>query len=69
MLTRDQIEQNKQKFLELIASIQIDGADTEGLVNYLFSTDFFTAPASTIYHCNYDGGLCEHFLNVYFNLE
>lgn len=69
MLTRDQIEQNKQKFLELIASIQIDGADTEGLVNYLFSTDFFTAPASTIYHCNYDGGLCEHSLNVYYNLE
>ena len=26
------------------------------------------APASTKYHCGYEGGLCEHSLNVYFNL-
>ena len=68
MLTKEQIEANKQRFLELISEIKIPGADTEGLVNYLFTTDFFTAPASTIYHCNYDGGLCEHSLNVYDNL-
>ncbi len=27
--------------------------------------DFFTAPASTKYHGNYTGGLCEHSLDVY----
>ena len=27
-------------------------------------TDFFTAPASTIYHSNFEGGLLEHSLNV-----
>ncbi|MBR4503159.1 MAG: HD domain-containing protein [Clostridia bacterium] len=27
--------------------------------------DFFTAPASTRYHGNYPGGLCEHSLDVY----
>ena len=28
-------------------------------------TDFFTAPASTKYHCAHEGGLLEHSLNVY----
>lgn len=68
MLTQEQMEQNKQRFLQLISSIDIEQADTEGLVNYLLTNDFFTAPASTIYHCNYEGGLCEHSLNVYDNL-
>ena len=29
------------------------------------NSDFFTAPASTKYHSAYEGGLCEHSLNVY----
>lgn len=65
MLKPEQIELNKQTFLKLIAQINIDGADTEGLVNYLIAGDFFTAPASTVYHCNFEGGLCLHSLNVY----
>lgn len=32
-------------------------------------SDFFTAPASTKYHCSYEGGLCEHSLNVFENLK
>ena len=69
MLTKDQIEQNKMRFLNLIAEINIEGADTQGLVEYLDNGDFFTAPASTLYHCNYTGGLCEHSLHVYDILE
>ena len=65
MLTPEQIEQNKIEFLKLIAEINIEGADTQGLVEFLDSGDFFTAPASTMYHCNYKGGLCEHSLHVY----
>ena len=32
---------------------------------YLEETDFFTAPSSTAFHCNYPGGLVEHSLNVH----
>lgn len=35
------------------------------LLNWLESTDFFVAPASTRFHGNYEGGLCEHSLAVY----
>lgn len=35
------------------------------LLTWLESTDFFTAPASTRFHGNYEGGLCEHSVNVW----
>lgn len=35
------------------------------LLNWLLSTDFFEAPASTKYHGNYAGGLALHSLNVF----
>lgn len=65
MLTNEQIEKNKIEFLKLISEITIEDADTQGLVDFLDSTDFFEAPASTKYHCSYKGGLCEHSLHVY----
>lgn len=65
MLTAEQIELNKSRYLQLISTIEIEGADTQGLVDYLLTSDFFTAPASTLYHSNYEGGLCQHSLNVY----
>ena len=73
MLTNEQIIQNKMTFLKLISEIDIPGADTQGLVGFLDTPDdkgmnFFNAPASTIYHNNYEGGLCEHSLNVYYTL-
>ncbi|MBQ3066369.1 MAG: hydrolase [Clostridia bacterium] len=45
--------------------IKREGADK--LLDYLASPgcDFFTAPASTRFHGAYEGGLCEHSLNVY----
>lgn len=69
MLNKDQIEKNKLTFLQLIGEINIPGADIQGLIGFLESSDFFYAPASTIYHNNYEGGLCEHSLNVYYNLK
>lgn len=56
----------KNKFIEIFnKNITRDGADK--LLAYLSSPncDFFTAPASTKFHCSYEGGLCEHSLNVY----
>ncbi|MEG2098131.1 MAG: hydrolase [Pseudoflavonifractor sp.] len=46
------------------ANIHRDGA--EALLDYLeHKSDFFTAPASAGFHGAYEGGLCEHSLNVY----
>ena len=57
---------NKERFISIYREkIHRDGADK--LLDYLMSEscDFFTAPASTRYHGNYEGGLVEHSLNVY----
>ena len=56
----------REEFLELYRKhITREGADK--LLDYLTSpsSDFFTAPASTRYHGSYEGGLCEHSVNVY----
>lgn len=58
------IEANKQEFLQLCRDmIHRDGL--EELLDWLQKADFFTAPASTRYHGAYEGGLCEHSLDVY----
>lgn len=56
----------KDEFLEIYkTNIKREGADR--LLEYLLSSksDFFTAPASTRYHSAYEGGLCQHSINVY----
>lgn len=56
----------KTKFIEIFEThIKRDGADK--LLAYLKSgqSDFFTAPCSTRFHGSYEGGLCEHSINVY----
>lgn len=55
---------NKETFLSICQKeIHRDGIND--LLAWLEKSDFFTAPASTKYHGNYVGGLCEHSLNVY----
>ena len=57
------IAQLREKFDKAVAHIKRDGI--EDLINWLeHETDFFTAPASTRFHGNYDGGLLEHSLHV-----
>ena len=55
----------KEEFIEIYtANIHREGADA--LLDYLeHKSDFFTAPASAKYHGAYEGGLCEHSVNVY----
>ncbi len=56
----------KERFYQIYTeNIKREGADK--LLDYLASQscDFFTAPASTRFHGAYEGGLCEHSLNVY----
>lgn len=58
---------NAKQFEKLV----FDNIKREGvqeLMDYLYNSDFFTAPCSTIYHGSYPGGLCEHSINVYHNL-
>lgn len=58
------IEQNKNKFIKLFKqNIKRDGA-TE-LLNWIISSDFFDAPASSRFHSAVSGGLCAHSLLVY----
>lgn len=60
----NKIQENKEKFLNLLREVNRSGIDK--LIDWLVSqSDFFTAPASTVYHGNYEGGLVEHSLNVY----
>ena len=55
---------SKERFIEIYKTyIKREGADK--LLEYLLSSDFFTAPASARFHCSFEGGLCEHSLNVY----
>lgn len=69
MLSKEKIEKNKEEFLALIDSIQ-RGFDKERLIEWLVNkSDFFTAPATTKYHGCYEGGLCDHSLNVYYSLK
>lgn len=68
MLTKEQIENNKQEFITLLKSINREGVDKDRLIQKLENSDFFIAPASTMYHNAYEGGLCEHSLNVYHRL-
>lgn len=58
----------KQTFINLLKSTKRQGI--EELITWLENeTDFFTAPCSTIYHSNYEGGLLQHSLNVYEKLS
>lgn len=58
---------NKERFTTLCAAIERDGV--EDLMAWLDKSDFYTAPASTRFHGNWPGGLLEHSLNVYDELE
>lgn len=56
----------RDRFIKIFKEkIKREGADK--LLDFICSasSDFFTAPASARYHSAYEGGLCEHSLNVY----
>ena len=55
--------QQRESFNKALTFIKREGVSD--LVKWLEEdTDFFTAPASTQYHGNYEGGLLEHSMNV-----
>lgn len=66
MIDEIKLLENKNNYIKLLKST--NRYKIEDLIDWLESTDFFEAPASTIYHENYTGGLCEHSLKVYDNM-
>ena len=57
------LAQLRDKFDRILKHIDNRNGINE-LVKWLESTDFFTAPASTKFHGNYQGGLVEHSIHV-----
>ena len=58
----------KEEFISLLRKTEREGI--ENLIDYLENkSDFFTAPAASKFHNNFEGGLCEHSLNVYRNFK
>ena len=66
MIDESKLLENKNNYIKLLKST--NRYKIENVIDWLESTDFFEAPASTIYHENYTGGLCEHSLKVYDNM-
>lgn len=58
------LEANRQRFITLF-NTYITAGHADKLLSFLEKSDFFTAPASTRFHGSYEGGLCEHSLQVY----
>ena len=54
----------KDLFIEAYTTA-ISRQGSKELLDWMLKTDFFTAPASSKFHSAYEGGLCDHSLNVY----
>lgn len=68
MEQKEKALKNKETFIRILReNVHREGLDA--LIDYLENkSDFFTSPASTRFHGSYEGGLCEHSLNVYIAL-
>lgn len=59
---------SKETFKSIVKEyISRDGIDA--LMQWLESTDFYSAPSSARYHAAYPGGLCDHSIAVYNRLK
>ena len=56
------IEENKRKILSDLSKIERPGMIN--VIGYLENSDYFTAPASSKFHNNCEGGLAAHGLNL-----
>lgn len=69
MLTRDGINENRERFQELMEQAAGERHGYRAFMEWLEETDFYEAPASTKYHGNESGGLLQHSINVYDRLR
>ncbi|NCB48664.1 MAG: hydrolase [Clostridia bacterium] len=58
------VKSAKEKYLKIFKeNIKREGA--QELLEFIEKSDFFTSPASSKFHSNFEGGLCLHCVNVY----
>lgn len=58
----------KEEFIKIFNdNIKREGA--QNLLEYILSTDFCSAPASTKFHSSHSGGLLEHSINTYYRFK
>jgi len=62
-LTRKEMKENQGRVEGLLQTVERPGIDK--VVEWLSSSDYYMAPASTMHHGNYEGGLAEHSYTVY----
>lgn len=58
----------KEEFIKIYTN-KIKRAGSKELLDWLQTTDFFTAPASTKFHCACEEGLVQHSVSVYNTLR
>lgn len=59
----------KDEFIQIFTE-NVTRPGAQAMLDYLETkSDFFTSPASTKFHGAYEGGLCDHSVNVYYNLK
>lgn len=63
-MTQLELASQKQLFIDTCRKY-ITRKGLDELLNYLEHSDFYTAPSSTRFHLNEEGGLCRHSLNVF----
>lgn len=64
MLDEKMIEENQERFVQIFTEY-IHREGSGNLLDWLINSDYFTAPASSKFHSAYEGGLCQHSLNVF----
>ncbi len=62
-LTKEQRREEVERFEKIMSCVKRDGVDK--LMEFIRKSDFYTAPASSRYHSNFEGGLLHHSLMVY----
>ena len=68
-ISKEVMQENKNFIISTLKTVERQGANIDGLITKLESSDFFTAPASTRFHNSFEGGLADHVINVYYNLK
>lgn len=66
-LDRKQIDCNRREIVRLLISTQREGI--VNVIDYLYTSGFFSAPSSINRHHNWRGGLAQHSLGVYNKLK
>ena len=65
MITELEMQANKEKFIAYCHEFIGERDGLERLLKYMDDSGFYTAPSSTNFHLNVEGGLCKHSLNVF----